>query len=86
MNRAPWLWYAWAFLTAYGLMADRRWLLAPPPWPWPAWCAPAPAVSPRLSNANCGTARFHRLQRPSSSGLAAGPCRVTVAAAVRQLV
>jgi hypothetical protein len=28
MNRAPWLWYAWAFLTAYGLMADRRWLLA----------------------------------------------------------
>jgi hypothetical protein len=28
MNRAPWLWYAWALFTAYGLMADRRWLLA----------------------------------------------------------
>ena len=28
MNRVPWLWYAWALLTAYGLMTDRRWLLA----------------------------------------------------------
>lgn len=27
MNRAPWLWYSWALLAAYGLMADRRWLL-----------------------------------------------------------
>jgi hypothetical protein len=28
MNRAPWLSYAWAIFTVYGVVADRRWLLA----------------------------------------------------------
>ena len=52
MNRAPWLWYAWAFLTAYGLMADRRWLLAAAVVAVAGMVRSAPAVSPRLSNAS----------------------------------